>query len=197
MTDRVHTFVLTRYTICELVKSPTLCGSPTVISKDGFAACSTLTLGWVSLLTGAPCESCTGGGIRAPGSCVTSSIRSSDSTVFLVTSAGWFPNFEPGGWRRTTCSFCGGSGGRSFVAAGALSPSGPKGPRESSTAWRRTGWWPARRGVRGCRTPGDLMGWDEDASRGLSLAIESALLAHVSRYQERAWESLTSISSKC
>lgn len=39
------TFVLTLYTVCELVRSPTLWGSPTVISNVGLAACSMLTLG--------------------------------------------------------------------------------------------------------------------------------------------------------
>jgi hypothetical protein len=67
------------------------------------------------------------------------------------------------------CSLEGGNGGRSLVGAGALSPRGPKGPKESSTACRRTGWAPARRGVRPCRPAGDLMGWEDDeGSRDVS-----------------------------
>lgn len=65
---RVHllTFVLTEYTMCELVKSPILTGSPTVILKVGFAACSTLTLGWVELRTLLGRAASTGGGALAP-----------------------------------------------------------------------------------------------------------------------------------
>jgi hypothetical protein len=65
----------------------------------------------------------------------------------------------------TTCSFCGGAGGRSACGIGAFSPRGPKGPRESSRAWRRTGCVPGRRGVRGCLPVGDLKGCEEDAWR--------------------------------
>lgn len=50
-----------------------------------------------------------------------------------------------------------------------MSPSGPKGPRESSRASNRTGVAPARRGVRGCRAAGDLTGCvvveEEEVSR--------------------------------
>lgn len=35
---KVTTFVRTRYSVWLLVKSPTLCGSPTVMSNDAFAA---------------------------------------------------------------------------------------------------------------------------------------------------------------
>ena len=38
------TLVRTWYTVCEPVRSPTLCGSPTVIVKLGLDACSTLML---------------------------------------------------------------------------------------------------------------------------------------------------------
>jgi hypothetical protein len=63
----------------------------------------------------------------------------------------------------TVCSFCGGAGGSSATAVGALSPRGPRGPRESSRASSRTGVWPARRGVRGCRAVGDLTAGEADA----------------------------------
>lgn len=49
-----------------LVRSPTLCGSPTVIWKLGFAACSTLTLGCVELRIGLGCAGWTGGGCLGP-----------------------------------------------------------------------------------------------------------------------------------
>jgi hypothetical protein len=58
---------------------------------------------------------------------------------------------------RVCCSFWGGAGGCSTVGAGAFSPSGPKGPRESSKASSRTVCWPGRRGVRGCLVVGDLV----------------------------------------
>ncbi len=49
------------------------------------------------------------------------------------------------------------------MGTGTFSPSGPKGPRESSRASRRTGWVPGRRGVRGLRPAGDLSACEEDA----------------------------------
>jgi hypothetical protein len=56
-----------------------------------------------------------------------------------------------------------------------LSPSGPKGPRESSRASSRTGWVAGRRGVRGLRPAGDLSGCEEDASRdGFDFVDDSA-----------------------
>lgn len=67
-------------------------------------------------------------------------------------------------WVRTS-SFCGGTGGSSAWGTGALSPSGPRGPRESSRACSRTGWVPGLLGVRGLRPAGDLRGWEEDGSR--------------------------------
>jgi hypothetical protein len=133
-----------------------------VISNVGFAACSTLTLGCVSLRIGAPGEGCTGGGILGPpADCSVSSLRSAASSILLLSEL----CEEPIGCRRlwvTICSFCGGAGGSSATAA-ALSPRGPRGPRESSSASSRTGVWPARRGVRGCRAVGDLTADEADA----------------------------------
>jgi hypothetical protein len=122
--------------------------------KLGFAACSTLTLGWVSLLTEAPWEGCTGGGILGPAACSNSSFKSTESSILLLIGL----CVEDVGWRKlwvTVSSFCGGTGGWSTVA-GALSPSGPNGPRESSRASSRTGCAPARRVGLECREAGDL-----------------------------------------
>jgi hypothetical protein len=133
-----------------------------VISKLGLAACSILTLGCVSRRIGVPWEGCTGGGILGPaddGS--TSSLKSTESSILLLIGL----CADPIGWRRlcvTVCSFCGGAGGWSTTGAGALSPSGPSGPRESSRASSRTGVCPARRGVRGCRAVGDLTACEAD-----------------------------------
>lgn len=77
------TFVRTKYTVCELVKSPTLCGSPTVMSKEGFAACSMLMLGVVSRRTSAACEGCIGGGILGPSEDGPSSFESAESVMLL------------------------------------------------------------------------------------------------------------------
>lgn len=43
-----------------------MCGSPTVIWKFGFAACSRLTLGCMELRTGLGWAACTGGGCLGP-----------------------------------------------------------------------------------------------------------------------------------
>ena len=50
------------------------------------------------------------------------------------------------------------------MAAGALSPSGPNGPRESSRASSRTTCCAALRGVRGCLVVGDLTDCVADVS---------------------------------
>lgn len=101
-----------------------------MISNVGLAACSTLTLGCVSLRIGAPCEGCIGGGILGPPDDDSpSSPRPKESEILLLNGL-WE---EPISWRGlcvTVCSFCGGAGGSSAVDAGALSPSGPRGPRE-------------------------------------------------------------------
>lgn len=53
-------------------------------------------------------------------------------------------------------SFCGGAGGSSIVGT-TLSPNGPRGPRESSSASSVVDWVPNRRVVREFRFVGDLV----------------------------------------
>lgn len=125
------------------VRSPTLCGSPTVISKEGLAACSTLMLGCPCLRAPSmPGGSCTGGGPRAFDVDMPSSSTSDRGPPLRCWAAA-----------RTgiDCSLTGGMGPGSGV--GAMSPSGPNGPVASSRASSLVGCSSTRRGVRGVRGP--------------------------------------------
>lgn len=57
-----------------------------MIWKLGFAACSTLTLGWLSRRTGVPGDGCTGGGIRGPPAdgAVSSPISAESNTLLPI-----------------------------------------------------------------------------------------------------------------
>ena len=122
-----------------VVKSPTLWGSPTVITKLGLAACSMLTLGWFCLLifsvppgSGCPCRwyLC-----REFTDDRSSSPASDESSVLRPIGK------CDGAWRTlrigSGCSFEGGIGGCSGSVTVELSPNGPKGLRESSTGSNR------------------------------------------------------------
>jgi hypothetical protein len=83
----MHTLVNTEYSVCELVRSPTLCGSPTLMLKLGLAACSTLTLGWVCRWGTSFAVGWTGGGTLGPrdtGTVSSSSSRFTESIIVLM-----------------------------------------------------------------------------------------------------------------
>jgi hypothetical protein len=137
-----------------LVRSPTLCGSPTLISNVGFAACSMLTLGCVWRFGPSASEGgCTGGGPRNP---APSSSKLPDSTKPVPPNAGG-KVVGGGGLRPAMVSFWGGAGassvGVALVSDGA-SPSGPRGSTVSSTASRRVACALILRVPRGPRRPG-------------------------------------------
>lgn len=105
-----------------LAAFPTVCGSPTVIEKVGFAACSTDMDGCCDLILLSNCGGRTGGGCLAP-LCewVTSSSDVVETFVFAVC-----------GLERVleASSFTGGVGAAGSSTGSA--PSGPSGPIESS-----------------------------------------------------------------
>lgn len=135
--------------MCELVRSPILTGSPTLMWKVGLEACSTLTLGrWpLWLLLGRAAS--TGGGTRGPLDPAFKSSSSSSSSM-RCGSAGRRDWACCGGIvvRITSCSFCGGAGGLASAAPASSSLEALSGPRGSSTASRRVGWATRRRGPR-------------------------------------------------
>lgn len=140
-----------------------MCGSPTVISKVGFAAFSTLILG--SDCRFAPSASlggCTGGGPRNP---APSSSRFTESAKPVPADA-WEAD-DVGRTLRPENSFCGGAGACSRGLVSALSPSGPRGSNESSTASNfvacalilRVPRGPRRTGERGALGLACCVGW--------------------------------------
>lgn len=136
-----HTLVLTEYSVWELVRSPTLCGSPTKIWKVGLAACSTLMLGCVFLCVPSLVGGCTGGGIRGPaeGNSSSSSSRFTESIMLRIEDCDVAVVGRE--TREEACSFCGGTGGSSACdEAAKLSVEAPRGPKGSSTTSRRVGW---------------------------------------------------------
>ena len=101
------------------------------MEKVGFAACSTLILGWVCLWSAAV-AGWTGGGSRGP----RASGRSSSSSSFKFTES-IMPGREDADAVGGCASFCGGAGGASWsraASAGELPSGAPNGPRGSSTA---------------------------------------------------------------
>ena len=134
------------------MRSPTLCGSPTVISKLGLAACSILTLGCVgrlelSIPPGAIwpcCERLCFELIEL----LSSSLSSAESIVSLF-AGGCDEDVERALRVGSVCSLDGGAGGNSVSERLAFSPNGPSGPRESSMASKRVACAPTFRGVRG------------------------------------------------
>ena len=137
------------YSVCAPVAPPTLCGSPTVIWNIGFAASTTLTLGCTCLDGVSLIGGCTGGGtlgleILSPFSSSTSSSPLKVRTEACDVDAGGLDV------RIGICCSVGLSTNVSSdcVAATKLSPSGPRGPRESSTASNRVTCPPMRLGVR-------------------------------------------------
>ena len=129
------TLVLTWYTMWLLVKSPTLCGSPTTISKVGLAASSILTLGCDCLLApSASTGGCTGGGPLNP---APSSSRLTESIIPGRLDA---CDLDDVGrtLRAAADSFRGGSGAsslnRGLLSAAPPPPSGPSGSTSSPTA---------------------------------------------------------------
>ena len=122
-----------------------------MISKLGFAACSILTLGCVCRLefSNAVGGGWTGGGWRARDPVRSaSSPKSTESIMLLLIEL--LPCFALR--NGNDCSFDGGAGGGSDWL-GALSPSGPSGSNESSTASSLVVCASTRRGVRGVRDP--------------------------------------------
>ena len=82
---------------------------------------------------------------------------SPESTEFIILplmgdGVGWVLALRCG----SDCSFDGGIGGCSGSGIEAFSPSGPRGPRESSTDSNLVACAPTRRGVRGPLPTGDL-----------------------------------------
>ena len=86
---------------------------------------------------------------------LSSSPKSAES-IMLLLMGDWFGccgrTFRTG----NDCSFEGGAGGISGSDVLEFSPSGPSGPRESSTASKRVACTPTFRAVRGFRPAGDL-----------------------------------------
>ena len=157
-----------------------MCGSPTVISKLGLAACSILTLGCVDLLEfsippGAEWPCC-GYLCFDVVELLSSSTRSAESIIPLFTG-GCDEGVERVLRVGSVCSLDGGTGGSSGSERLEFSPSGPSGPRESSMASRRVACAPTFRGVRGPLALGDLgveVAEREDACDCFALVAESA-----------------------
>lgn len=180
-----HTLVKTEYSVCELVRSPTLCGSPTDMWKLGFAACSTLTLGcvwrWGALLV----AGWTGGGTLGPDDTSASSSSSSRFTESIMPRMDDVEADGVGrGLRDAVGSFCGGAGGASGPEGGVGAPKGPKG---SSTASRRVACppycllrGPRAAGERGAaETFGTVLALALDEVRDSSIMLEVCLRMYV------------------
>ena len=136
-----------------------MCGSPTVISKLGLAACSILTLGCVGLFEfsippGAEWPCC-GYLCLEVIELLSSSTRSAESIIPLFIG-GCDEGIERALRMGNVCSLDGGAGGISGSERLEFSPNGPSGPRESSIASRRVACAPIFRGVRGPLALGDL-----------------------------------------
>jgi len=85
----------------------------------------------------------------------------SDVSAILLLMGDWDAGVGREFRTGSDCSFEGGAGGRSDSGMFELSPSGPRGPRESSIASSRVACGPTFRGVRGFLPTGDR--GDEDA----------------------------------
>ena len=108
-----------------------MCGSPTVISKLGLAACSILTLGCVGLLefsipSGAEWPCCGYLVLEVP---ELLSSSTADSIMALLIDD-WDEDVGRALRVGSVCSLDGGAGGNSGSAGLELSPNGPSGPRE-------------------------------------------------------------------
>src|SRR3954464_11484230 len=101
-----------------LVMSPTLCGSPTVISKEGFAACSILMLGCVCRGKGPPAGGCTGGGPFCRTGSPLSEVQLVESRLALPKEA-WEADDDGRTFRFCMSSFRGGVGACSAAAVAA------------------------------------------------------------------------------
>ena len=121
------------------MRSPTLCGSPTVIWNVGLAACSTLTLGCVCLCGALLLGGCTGGGILGPDVRMSSSSSSRFTESIILRIEDVEAAVVGREIRAEASSFCGGAGGSSGCDGGVGAPNGPKG---SSTASSRVGCVP-------------------------------------------------------
>lgn len=128
--------------------SPTLCGSPTVMSNEGFAACSILMLGCICRGGTPPTGDCTGGGPFCLTGRPLSLVRSGESRLLLPKEA-WEADEDGRTVRFCASSFRGGVGAcseaGSAAAKGASPPRGPRGSLEPSTTSRRVGWAPILR----------------------------------------------------
>ena len=136
-----------------------MCGSPTVISKLGLAACSILTLGCVGLRefsippgAGWPC----GYLCLEVVELLSSSTRSVESIIPLFID-GCDEGVERALRAGSVCSLEGGAGGTSGSERLGFSPNGPSGPKESSMASKRVACAPTFRGVRGPLLLGDFV----------------------------------------
>lgn len=109
--------------------------------NEGLAACSTLTCAGVVLFGTSVGDGETGGGSRALGS---RRIGSSRSAKSVMTRPGDFAccGFSASGESFWTTA------GRSSAAVAASSPNGPRGPSDSSRAWRVVDCVAIRRGPR-------------------------------------------------
>lgn len=121
--------VMTEYTVWLLAAFPTVCGSPTVMEKVGFAACSTDIEGCCGLVLSTNCGGRTGGGCLAP---LGEEVPSSSASLLL----------DPAVCGRDLVldidSFTGGVGAAGSSTGSA--PSGPRGPAESSRLSRVVDW---------------------------------------------------------
>jgi len=127
-----------------------------VISKLGLAACSILTLGCVCLLapSGPPGDGCACGNL--PAELADPSVSPRSTEFIILPLMGDCEGCERALRCGSDCSFEGGIGGCSGSGTDIFSPSGPRGPSESSTASNLVACAPARRGVRGPLPAGDL-----------------------------------------
>jgi len=144
--------------------------------KDGFEACSTVTLEGVERARVSRVEGCTGGGGRGRPFC--SSLPSSSRFTDSIMPRKERPGLVAAccGARAGCVSFCGGAGGSS---TGAAPPSGPSGPISSSKDCSVVDCVPKRRGVRVLRPPGVFVG----AGLGASLSRGTGASACSTSYQ--------------
>lgn len=179
-----------------------MCGSPTVIWNEGFAACSTLTLGCVCRWGALLLAGWTGGGTLGPDDTGVSSSSSSRLTESIMprrddVEAAAAAAATLRGLRDAVGSFCGGAGGASGADGGVAAP---KGPRGSSTASRRVAWPPYcfRRGPRppaGERGAADTLGTELSVALGVdsglyqstSIRLLRARCAYRSRLHALSW----------
>lgn len=136
------------------------------MEKVGFAACSTLTLGW-AWRWGAACDGAwTGGGTLGPGG--RSSLSSLRSTESIIPRSDDDVEVPVVGrlFRDATFSFCGGAGPTSAAGGGVGAPNGPRG---SSTASSFVDWVPY------CRRRGPRPAGERGAAEALGAELAAAL----------------------